>query len=110
MRRPPRSTLFPYTTLFRSLLGCEGRCVPGVWGVACFAGRRILRWFLEFAWRSGPGGGVDPRGVRMRGRSGPWSKAGAAMVALTALVVGAVLAQDNPPAGKGADPGPGAAP
>src|SRR2546421_8272574 len=22
IRRPPRSTLFPYTTLFRSLLGC----------------------------------------------------------------------------------------
>src|SRR2546425_6991422 len=24
IRRPPRSTLFPYTTLFRSLLGKEG--------------------------------------------------------------------------------------
>src|SRR2546427_1258085 len=24
IRRPPRSTLFPYTTLFRSLLGCSG--------------------------------------------------------------------------------------
>src|SRR5437588_2519139 len=24
IRRPPRSTLFPYTTLFRSLLGLEG--------------------------------------------------------------------------------------
>src|SRR3712207_7927023 len=23
IRRPPRSTLFPYTTLFRSLLGCK---------------------------------------------------------------------------------------
>src|SRR5256885_15977614 len=23
IRRPPRSTLFPYTTLFRSVLGCE---------------------------------------------------------------------------------------
>jgi len=32
------------------------------------------------------------------------------MIALTALVVGAVAAQDNPPAGKGAAPGPGAAP
>src|SRR5690554_7288983 len=24
LRRPPRSTLFPYTTLFRSPLGCPG--------------------------------------------------------------------------------------
>src|SRR2546427_6841960 len=24
IRRPPRSTLFPYTTLFRSCPGCEG--------------------------------------------------------------------------------------
>src|SRR2546430_4662916 len=24
IRRPPRSTLFPYTTLFRSLVGCAG--------------------------------------------------------------------------------------
>src|SRR2546429_4970545 len=30
MRRPPRSTLFPYTTLFRSALGCraDGTRVP----------------------------------------------------------------------------------
>src|SRR5258708_24611935 len=25
IRRPPRSTLFPYTTLFRSSLRCDGR-------------------------------------------------------------------------------------
>src|SRR3712207_8884426 len=31
IRRPPRSTLFPYTTLFRSLLGLlDERGVPGV--------------------------------------------------------------------------------
>src|SRR3712207_9017118 len=31
IRRPPRSTLFPYTTLFRSLpaLAAVGRAVPG---------------------------------------------------------------------------------
>src|SRR5256885_11057187 len=28
IRRPPRSTLFPYTTLFRSLLCCEVRAAP----------------------------------------------------------------------------------
>src|SRR2546427_7717050 len=26
IRRPPRSTLFPYTTLFRSVSGCCRRC------------------------------------------------------------------------------------
>src|SRR3712207_8853808 len=29
IRRPPRSTLFPYTTLFRSRGGCDG--APAVW-------------------------------------------------------------------------------
>src|SRR6266536_4893208 len=29
IRRPPRSTLFPYTTLFRSPRRCRGRCRPG---------------------------------------------------------------------------------
>src|SRR2546426_4406340 len=28
IRRPPRSTLFPYTTLFRSVCGCSG---AGFW-------------------------------------------------------------------------------
>src|SRR5437773_5964347 len=27
--RPPSSPLFPYTTLFRSLLDCDGRCILG---------------------------------------------------------------------------------
>src|SRR2546430_9295750 len=47
IRRPPRSTLFPYTTLFRSLLGCHRRelslgdllnrsCVGGPIGLKIF--------------------------------------------------------------------------
>src|SRR2546429_4239846 len=33
IRRPPRSTLFPYTTLFRSGVGCSMLDVPtGSWG------------------------------------------------------------------------------
>src|SRR5215472_18995383 len=28
IRRPPRSTLFPYTTLFRSRAGCRARLPP----------------------------------------------------------------------------------
>src|SRR5438034_7154058 len=31
IRRPPRSTLFPYTTLFRSLKGSVGRAHPSGW-------------------------------------------------------------------------------
>src|SRR5688572_32061661 len=33
IRRPPRSTLFPYTTLFRSVTGGKrrNRAVPGLW-------------------------------------------------------------------------------
>src|SRR3712207_8883674 len=33
IRRPPRSTLFPYTALFRSCPGREGQCVtsPFLW-------------------------------------------------------------------------------
>src|SRR2546425_12785309 len=32
IRRPPRSTLFPYTTLFRSLRGCEHRVFVAMLG------------------------------------------------------------------------------
>src|SRR2546430_13479174 len=32
IRRPPRSTLFPYTTLFRSRYPCLPRCWPSRWG------------------------------------------------------------------------------
>src|SRR6266487_5745999 len=38
IRRPPRSTLFPYTTLFRSRTG-RGRCPPG-WTAALRGPRR----------------------------------------------------------------------
>src|SRR2546430_15437392 len=40
IRRPPRSTLFPYTTLFRSHpgRGIRGARRPGVAGGACGAG------------------------------------------------------------------------
>src|SRR5438270_8246766 len=35
IRRPPRSTLFPYTTLFRSATHCPRSC-----SASCWAGRR----------------------------------------------------------------------
>src|SRR2546426_5536415 len=31
IRRPPRSTLFPYTTLFRSLPNTDGKILPGLY-------------------------------------------------------------------------------
>src|SRR5256885_7435470 len=47
IRRPPRSTLFPYTTLFRSLVGGAevpaGRPVDLQLGAAHLAGRRSDR-------------------------------------------------------------------
>src|SRR5436190_4759808 len=43
IRRPPRSTLFPYTTLFRSVSSCVmGRCGPRV-GPASIATRKLQR-------------------------------------------------------------------
>src|SRR3712207_7618486 len=43
IRRPPRSTLFPYTTLFRSSGRPHRRPMPGPYGRACFdGGRRSL--------------------------------------------------------------------
>src|SRR5690349_23054563 len=54
VRRPPRSTLFPYTTLFRSVAG-ESRAVPGG---AVPAGRRHLGGVVQ------PGGGRAGRGRR----------------------------------------------
>src|SRR5260370_29007501 len=39
IRRPPRSTLFPYTTLFRSAI-----CLVGRFGFKCSAARRNAEW------------------------------------------------------------------
>src|SRR3712207_8901163 len=41
IRRPPRSTLFPYTTLFRSLFSSNILC-PSCW-VCLVSGRRLIR-------------------------------------------------------------------
>src|SRR5258708_11014258 len=39
IRRPPRSTLFPYTTLFRSLRGLEKGKVKNNLGTSTFVGK-----------------------------------------------------------------------
>src|SRR2546426_5056639 len=43
IRRPPRSTLFPYTTLFRSRLGLQGRWARGHAGDAPALGAPLRR-------------------------------------------------------------------
>src|SRR2546427_10649819 len=43
IRRPPRSTLFPYTTLFRSLLD-----LPHVWLEAHYRAVKPERWLAGF--------------------------------------------------------------
>src|SRR2546425_6532451 len=48
IRRPPRSTLFPYTTLFRSLLG--GGAAAGA--AFYIVGRRVQRGAAEAAARA----------------------------------------------------------
>src|SRR5438552_14632257 len=77
IRRPPRSTLFAYTTLFRSVLAAEGRkandshadcyqyfCVPE-YGTA--NGR--LHFHVVHFMRTLPTGSVDPNfGRRVRNR------------------------------------------
>src|SRR3712207_7184185 len=63
IRRPPRSTLFPYTTLFRS------RDMHGT------SRQRVLLWRVG----SGEGGPLPRRGAVRRGRSVPRTFAGGAM-------------------------------
>src|SRR2546425_4703889 len=43
IRRPPRSTLFPYTTLFRSLFGCTFFVLTGTHGAHVAVG---VLWLL----------------------------------------------------------------
>src|SRR5688572_32251200 len=53
-RRPPRSPLFPYTTLFRSRATASGDRKPGSWARSgCIFSRSQLRtaWFhLKISW------------------------------------------------------------
>src|SRR3712207_7755793 len=71
IRRPPRSTLFPYTTLFRSRGADPAR--------SCRRGAEPVRSDLVQGGRRGTGGGgCGARGVRYRGRTdrGSWRLGG----------------------------------
>src|SRR3712207_9541476 len=74
IRRPPRSTLFPYTTLFRSLSG--GRLAAGGGGGYDLEAAPRM-WALEFAVFAGaplpedlrdPSGSVPPLNQQLRDR------------------------------------------
>src|SRR2546430_6314111 len=52
IRRPPRSTLFPYTTLFRSRVGCRPPAPP-----PCWRHHRRVRVLLRDAGRAHDGRG-----------------------------------------------------
>src|SRR2546425_13222658 len=85
IRRPPRSTLFPYTTLFRSVGGGTGqhvyespsgrRPVGRGFGEACSERR------LDVSWETGPersdrrGGGAAPPGGGCPGCRAPATRA-----------------------------------
>src|SRR5690349_22870570 len=58
LRRPPRSTLFPYTTLFRSCSPAAGGCVPAG-ALAVAAGGCVP----SFVGRVSGGGGVTGPGA-----------------------------------------------
>src|SRR3712207_8751781 len=47
IRRPPRSTLFPYTTLFRSVLFSCPDLVDWVCSAEVYLGGRIFRWNID---------------------------------------------------------------
>src|SRR5258707_6097963 len=77
IRRPPRSTLFPYTTLFRSPQAQRGERQSGqqtkAKGQVISAGEtfrdhcaKLYHFIEDFAW---PGGGCQPRGHYKKTRS-----------------------------------------
>src|SRR3712207_8896185 len=56
IRRPPRSTLFPYTTLFRSLIGDDTERPEITTGISFTAGRLFWR-HVGCGANCGPGAG-----------------------------------------------------
>src|SRR5258707_12139788 len=73
IRRPPRSTLFPYTTLFRSDRGMIKSGPPGSAGfnwmeaLAAFAQGRAAMWIDGIGWAPGA---ENPNSSRVVGKGG----------------------------------------
>src|SRR2546422_6714518 len=79
IRRPPRSTLFPYTTLFRSVLRVDGGMTRNAWFLQCQAnllGRPVLAALekeataLGAAFLAGLQVGVDRKSTRLNSSHG----------------------------------------
>src|SRR2546429_7137336 len=70
IRRPPRSTLFPYTTLFRSVprQGRSGRSQLS--GAAAFTGKAACRRSDGRDHRGQSGGGLDRKSTRLNSSHG----------------------------------------
>src|SRR2546429_2700269 len=66
IRRPPRSTLFPYTTLFRSTCGTGGNnlCAGRRWR------EQILLGLISFLCSSACGAGTDRKSTRLNSSHG----------------------------------------
>src|SRR5688572_31602027 len=63
IRRPPRSTLFPYTTLFRSRSKVQGPAI-NIWSTLDFG-----PWTLDRSVKASPQHTGAPRSARRRGAS-----------------------------------------
>src|SRR3712207_7147057 len=71
IRRPPRSTLFPYTTLFRSLpVVVENDANAAAWAEARFGAGRGQQYLVVLTVGTGLGGGLVTGGELYRGRQG----------------------------------------
>src|SRR2546426_5631351 len=65
IRRPPRSTLFPYTTLFRSRRGQDADAAPAVAEVLLRADGRVVGGRLGGAVRVAGGAPRDRKSTRL---------------------------------------------
>src|SRR3712207_8864832 len=73
IRRPPRSTLFPYTTLFRSVTVVESARVPDVAVICTPSGEVVNGWFeLTAATSTTTASGNASHRWTCRARSSPW--------------------------------------
>src|ERR1035441_4415739 len=68
IRRPPRSTLFPYTTLFRSHRRSKGSCAEGT-----FENSLAFQRWVRVRGETSPGGTADIQPLRLNRPFGTWS-------------------------------------
>src|SRR2546427_6562126 len=72
IRRPPRSTLFPYTTLFRSVIGTQARYVDEAAALNHVAGYCVVNDVSERAFQMATSQWDKGKGFDSAGPIGPW--------------------------------------